>query len=256
MLCLGRDRDKDQPSSGDPIEQAAIQYGKAINYCRRDVRVRVAGFLDSYLALKDETGAKFPRIAPDWTVLVLAAQTGRAGAVGGPSVAENRYDAGPAAPLALPRQLIVSGCPGSGKSHFAETSAPPGTEVVRTQFHTESSAASFMGSYRPVPVYEPMDGLEDLAGVPFPRGRPMINHRFVSGPGLRAISTALLHVNRRPKRTPYRRPKGTPFPAFIDPRCCSARSRRRSGGRYRGAALLHTLFLNRQLSLPVSTMSQ
>jgi putative transposase len=55
-------------------------------------------------------------------------------------------------------------------------------------------------------------------------------------------------VNRRPKRTP--------FPAFIDPRRRPARSLRRSGGRHRGPALLHTRFLNRQLSLPVSTMSQ
>lgn len=68
--------------------------------------------------------------------------------------------------------------------------------------------------------------------------------------------SAITPVNRRPKRTPHRRPKGTPVPAFIAPRCRPARSRRRSGGRHRGAALRHTRFLNRQLSLPVSTMSQ
>ncbi len=61
-------------------------------------------------------------------------------------------------------------------------------------------------------------------------------------------NSASMHVNRRAK--------GTPVPTFIAPRCRPARSRRRSGGRHRGAALLHTRFLNRQLSLPVSTMSQ
>lgn len=196
MIRIRRDWNNEHPTSDNPIEQAAIQYGQAINAYQRDVRIRVAGFVGSYLEMKDEMGSEFPRIAPDGTVTLQLSRIGRAGEVRDASAALNEAGDAPAEPLNLPRQLIISGCPGSGKSHLAERSVGAETELIRTQFHAETSTASFVGSYRPVPVYEPMNGLQDLAGAPFDRGRPMIDYRFVPGPALRAISTA----RRRPER--------------------------------------------------------
>lgn len=174
--------------SGDAARDAANLYGQASNAYQRDVRYRVAGFFAAFLDLREEMGKEFPRLAPDFTVTLS------------PSFAEERRTASARrgirrSALPLPLQVIISGCPGSGKSALAERSAL-GALVVRTQFHSETTTATFVGSYRPAPIYEPTPDLVDLSGAPFGRGRPLIDYRFVPGPALVAAAAAVADPDR------------------------------------------------------------
>ena len=96
-------------------------------------------------------------------------------------------------------------------------------------------------SPKPVPLIAEIDVLRLQCGVPGSR-----------------LPTP--HVNRHGMGTPDRLAKGTPVRVRWRARAWSTRSRRRSGELAREAALGVCLdqarFLKRQLSLPVSTMSQ
>src|SRR5262249_32439575 len=98
--------------------------------------------------------------------------------------------------LSKPWQWIVNGCPGSGKSYYvnAAVGPPERSFIVRTTFHAETSYFDFVGSYKPVPIYEagPFT-LSDSAGRPFTRGRPSINYDFVPGPMVHAYARAMLN---------------------------------------------------------------
>ncbi|CAN5375210.1 hypothetical protein BH09PSE3_BH09PSE3_23820 [soil metagenome] len=175
-------------NSGDVALDAANLYGQASNAYQRDVRFRVAGFIAAFLDVKSEMAAEFPRLAPDFTVSLS------------PSLAIHRRTATGVAntgdsALPLPLQVIISGCPGSGKSALADQSSV-GALVIRTQFHAETTNATFFGSYRPAPVYEPAPDVVELSGVPFGRGRPLIDYRFVPGPALLAVATAIADPDR------------------------------------------------------------
>ena len=98
----------------------------------------------------------------------------------------------------MARQLIVSGGPGAGKSHYVEQNLPAGSEIFRVQFHAESSYFDFVGTYKPTPVYEASQtAMTDARGNAFIEGRPIIDYRFVPGPLVRALIGAL----RSPDRT-------------------------------------------------------
>jgi MoxR-like ATPase len=105
--------------------------------------------------------------------------------------------------LDAPRQLILSGCPGSGKSYnLRERSAEDSGdhEVLRTTFHSETSYFDFIGSYRPSPLYRyPEDGqpLFHASGVESSSGEPLIDYRFVPGPFVRALMLALSNPTRK-----------------------------------------------------------
>jgi len=68
-----------------------------------------------------------------------------------------------------PHQLILTGCPGSGKSHIlratVEDSANgiPSANVLRTAFHHESTFGDLIGSYKPEPWYIASNGGNDPA---------------------------------------------------------------------------------------------
>lgn len=173
----------------DPLEVAAEKYGSAINAVQRDIRFRVRGFVGAFLSAKSRMGVDFPRVSADGQFSIPGrAHGGSAVAieVGGASGDQQQPSA-----LELPRQVIISGCPGSGKSHLAESWIPSGTLSFRTQFHAETTFTSFVGSYRPVPVYEAGTAVAELDGAAFAPGRPLIDYRFVPGPATRAIATAL-----------------------------------------------------------------
>lgn len=175
-------------NSGDAALDAANLYGQASNAYQRDVRFRVAGFIAAFLDMRSEMATEFPRLAPDFTVSLspsLALQ--RRTATGGANAE--------ASALPLPLQVIISGCPGSGKSALAEQ-ASTGALVIRTQFHAETTTATFVGSYRPAPVYEPAPDVVEISGVPFAQGRPLIDYRFVPGPALLAVAAAVADPDR------------------------------------------------------------
>lgn len=189
VLRLRADYEVGQQPAGDAVLTGAIAYASAMHAFQRDVRFRVAGFIEAFLNLRAELGERFPRLGPDRMPRVPPALAAHAGGGNGAAMAGLVAPQPVRQALPLPLQVIVSGCPGSGKSALAQRSAA-GARVFRTQFHAESSTASFFGGFRPVPVYEAMEGLMDAAGGPFDRGRPLIDYRFVPGQALLAVAAA------------------------------------------------------------------
>lgn len=174
------------PSS--PIETAASQYKDAASQIQIDVRYRINGFLNAYVTLREEMKENFPRLDRE---LVVRSKTTT---VSAPS----QLVSGPALQLPLPHQLIVSGCPGSGKSHFIDDAVSNNSvKTIRTQFHTETSFFDFVGAYKPHPIYETYESsgaeLVEADGTLVTSGKPIIDYRFVPGPFIQAIETALLN---------------------------------------------------------------
>jgi len=172
-----------------PIEAAAAKYKDAAKQIQADVRFRICGFLNAYKRLRSELGALLPRLDRH-LILRLGGSDHSSHGVTPPS----GVSLPPAAPLPHPHQLIVTGCPGSGKSHYVDDIAGAADHVIRTQFHPESSFFDFVGSYKPQPVYERYDAsnpLEEGDGAPGSRGRPLIDYRYVPGPLMRGLVRAL-----------------------------------------------------------------
>lgn len=172
-----------------PIEAAAAKYKDAAKWIQADVRFRISGFLNAYKRLRAELGPLLPRLDRH-LALRLGGSDHSSHGVTPPSAGTLP----PAAPLPHPHQLIVTGCPGSGKSHYIDDLARKADYVIRTQFHPESSFFDFVGSYKPQPVYERYDAsnpLEEGDGAPGSRGRPLIDYRYVPGPLMRGLVRAL-----------------------------------------------------------------
>lgn len=183
-----------------PIELAAAQYKVAASKIQSDVRFRISGFLNAYNQLKSALGSAFPRL--DRQLLLRSGAIDATNTTGGGSTKGTSppSEAVPLAPrLPHPHQLIVTGCPGSGKSFYIDQLAKSADQVIRTQFHPESSFFDFVGTYKPQPVYEPFDAsapLEEGDGVVGTRGKPFIDYRYVPGPLMRGLSQALLHPDQ------------------------------------------------------------
>lgn len=105
----------------------------------------------------------------------------------------------PANPMAddLPHNRLFYGAPGTGKSHNLnldlETNFPSNDLFERTTFYPDSTSGTFMGSYRPTPIYRNADGefLEADRKSAAPNLEPIIDYRFVPGPFLRLLAKAL-----------------------------------------------------------------
>lgn len=191
LLRLRSDYDANQNPGDDIVLAAAVQYGKAIDTVQRDVRFRVAGFIEAFLDVRADMTEGFPRLAPNGEIKLppsLVQESGTSRSVSDVLHAPRRS-------LPLPLQVIISGCPGSGKSALAERSAL-GAVIIRTQFHAETTTATFVGGYRPTPVYETASDIVELSGAPFSPGRPLIDYRFVPGPALLAVAAAIAEPER------------------------------------------------------------
>lgn len=99
-------------------------------------------------------------------------------------------------PADRPRNRILYGAPGTGKSHRLEEEAallfPDGQLRERTTFHPDYTYAQFVGAYRPTPVYRDAGGeLMEADGAPAKPLEPLIDYRFVPGPFLRMLVKAL-----------------------------------------------------------------
>jgi hypothetical protein len=165
------------------IERSASAYKDAAAQYQADVRFRIAGFMQAYATLRDELGADFPYLNR-----AMEVRSARSQHAAPPSVAAAAH------PLRHPLQLIVTGCPGSGKSHFVDKIATDsGAVVFRTQFHPESTFFDFVGAYKPQPIYEAAANvtLLEADGTSRSGGRPLIDYRFVPGPFIRALVHAL-----------------------------------------------------------------
>lgn len=182
----------------DPIDQVATLYKRAANQYQSDVRFRIKNFLSAFLHLQTELGPNFPRLSRQ---LTLSRSVSASVAASGPTSGGEVPTAGitpNAEPLPYPHQIIISGCPGSGKSFQLEAMIKDsGAKVFRTQFHPETSYYDFVGAYRPQPVYEgTLSGLVELDSTIFARGKPMIDYRFVPGPLTKALVYALRHPDQ------------------------------------------------------------
>lgn len=170
-------------SPTDEIERRAKQYFQATTGNQADIRFRVAGFLTAYRNAQIKMGSRFPRLSR--TLKVVNMSDNSADKATTPSVGETIG----------PHQLIVSGCPGSGKSFWLdELLAKHAAEVVRTQFHAETSYYDYVGSYKPVPVYESVAAgvtIKSADGADLSHGRPLISYQFVPGPFTEALVMAL-----------------------------------------------------------------
>lgn len=184
------------PDANVPIELAAQAYGKAAKQYQADVRYRVAGFLRAFHTVKERLGSGFPRLDRQLTFsappALATTQTRKLSSDKGRSADRK--------PLAQPYQLIVSGCPGSGKSfHVEQMLAQIDCDTIRTQFHAETSYFDFVGTYKPSPVYEAISTetvISSADGATFDRGRPIIDYRFVAGPFTQALITAFTNPDR------------------------------------------------------------
>jgi hypothetical protein len=108
----------------------------------------------------------------------------------------------------LPRNLVIYGAPGTGKSMLLDERVKKHrfTHVFRTTFFSEYSHARFAGAFRPVPYYSgkldeeayydshaAID--EDVSHRR--RRRALIDYDFVPGPLLKAVRVALEDSTRR-----------------------------------------------------------
>lgn len=101
-------------------------------------------------------------------------------------------------PLEKAHQRIVYGAPGTGKSFMLDEELESNKENIvsaeRVTFYPDYSYFDFIGSYKPVPVYEEQEGaLTKSDGSQHIHGRPLINYEFQPGPLLKLLTEA--HLN-------------------------------------------------------------
>lgn len=97
----------------------------------------------------------------------------------------------------LPHNRIFYGAPGTGKSHNLnlglEQHFPDESLFERTTFYPDTTSGTFMGAYRPTPIYRDAEGsfLEADRKSVAANLEPIIDYRFVPGPFLRLLAKAL-----------------------------------------------------------------
>jgi GTPase subunit of restriction endonuclease len=100
-------------------------------------------------------------------------------------------------PLPFPLQVIVHGCPGSGKSYQLAEQAKKSHYVFRTVFHPESSYSDFVGGLRPQSIYrieaEKAEYVGSTLDVP---GEPLVQYVVQPGAFLKAYQIACLYPTK------------------------------------------------------------
>lgn len=108
-----------------------------------------------------------------------------------------------AVPANLPRNRILYGAPGTGKSHRldGEVGAYFGDESLheRVTFHPDYTYGQFVGAYRPVPIYRESSGSLVAADKVTDAGKhePLIDYTFVPGPFLRLLVRAMKNPDHK-----------------------------------------------------------
>jgi hypothetical protein len=94
----------------------------------------------------------------------------------------------------LPIQILVHGCPGSGKSFEVHEWAKTVSKHITVVFHPETTYSEFVGVFRPFPVYRITDDeFITSSGENFDDGEPYVTYRFVAGPLLEAYCYAVVN---------------------------------------------------------------
>lgn len=93
-----------------------------------------------------------------------------------------------------PVQVLIHGCPGSGKSHEVTAWASTVSKSISIAFHPETTYSDFVGVFRPFPVFRVTnESFVTSSGVNFSDGEPFITYRFVAGPLLEAYCYAMVN---------------------------------------------------------------
>ena len=106
-------------------------------------------------------------------------------------------------PANLPRNRILYGAPGTGKSHRldGEVGAYFGDDSLheRVTFHPDYTYGQLVGAYRPVPIYRESSGSLVAADKVTDAGKhePLIDYTFVPGPFLRLLVRAMKNPDHR-----------------------------------------------------------
>ena len=104
-----------------------------------------------------------------------------------------------------PRQKIVYGAPGTGKSHHIETTMGNVAQEYqfRTVFHPEYTFSDLFGNLQPKTVYQQSSAFTvgapkeaSLQNPSFGSAKPSIVYSFVPGPLMQAIRSALHHPQK------------------------------------------------------------
>lgn len=80
--------------------------------------------------------------------------------------------------ISSPRNLIVYGAPGTGKSHYIN-SLLKNANTIRTVFHSETQNSDFVGSLKPVTKKDPSSNLDK------------VTYEFIAGPFIQAFVAAI-----------------------------------------------------------------
>lgn len=92
----------------------------------------------------------------------------------------------------FPRQRLVEGCAGSGKSYVLETDADKADHVIRTVFHPESGFSDFLGFLTPATAFR-FDSHDETSFSHELPGQPLVYYSMSCGPMLEAYVYAALN---------------------------------------------------------------
>lgn len=104
-------------------------------------------------------------------------------------------------PVDVPRNKIIYGAPGTGKSYRLELDRreyfPKEEQFIRVTFHANYSYTQFVGTYKPVPIYKEGDAAVAYYGSDMQKldqsKEPLIDYQFCPGPLLILLERALKH---------------------------------------------------------------
>lgn len=100
------------------------------------------------------------------------------------------------ATLDYPKQRLLHGCPGSGKSYQLAKDAEQAHWVLRTVFHPETRYSDFVGGLRPVSIYRVAEGdAPKYVGADVP-GEPYVHYVIQPGPMLKAYHLACANPDK------------------------------------------------------------
>jgi len=92
-----------------------------------------------------------------------------------------------------PLQLLVHGCPGSGKSYDLQQRSLAADHVLRTTLHPATSYADFVGTLRPATAFRNSADAFAMEGGQTLPGEPYVYYKFSPGPLLEAYQLACKH---------------------------------------------------------------
>lgn len=176
---------ENEPS--DFIERMAYFYTRPLakSAIQADIRYRVKNCIAAYQELTKNIN--LPLISNDYHVISNDNNSfGDDQLASLPPKSERNH-------LDLPNQLIVSGCPGSGKSRYIQDLlvSDKDAQITIITMHPDYTYSDLVGCYKPVPVYEVNGDIKTAAGLPFKNGSPKINYEFVAGPLIEAYTEAV-----------------------------------------------------------------